>query len=421
MWSRRQFLAASAALAQPSRPNIVFLISDDHHFRALGAAGNPYIETPNLDKLASRGVLYTHGIVSTPQCAPSRGILLSGLETYQSGLRSNGYTKFNPGFPPTVVEQLRRAGYATHLIGKWHIDNLPAECGFSSAPLWLRGGGSKYIDPSLRRGLDGKDETVPGHITELFTDAALDVVRKASGPYLLWLAYNAPHTPWTARDADRPRNPQPPPGHPKDAKPFDWSTYYAVIRHLDAQCGRVVDAIEKAGQWNNTLVVFLGDNGYLSGVRGLNGKVHPWAESVRVPYIVSGGVVKTKGKRNTPVASIDLPATFLDFAGIKPAYKLAGESLKSELLTGRSTREHAFATWDDPRPEGLATRQPVEPYRLVRTKFYTYIRWQSGREALYETANEYKDLAKSHPEVLAEMKGALAERMEATNDPARRW
>lgn len=422
MLSRRQFLAAAALQSSP-RPNIIFLCSDDHHYQCLGANGNPYIATPNLDKLAARGVNFTQGIISTPQCAPSRGILLSGLETYQSGLLSNGATRFKPGLGPTIVEQLRRGGYATHLVGKWHIDDLPAACGFSHAPLWLRGGGSKYIDPALRRGLDGKDEPTPGHITELFSNAAVNVIRAAAGPYLLWLTYNAPHSPWSAPDQFRPKNPQPPPGHPKDAKSFDWSTYYAVISHLDAHIGRVLAAIEDKGQWNNTLIVFLGDNGFLCGTKGLNGKVHPWEESIRVPYIVSGGAVKARGANAAPVASVNLPATFLDYAGIKPAYPLAGASLKPLLSNQPASHEHAFASWVDPRPEALAIKQAVEPYRLVRTRTYKFIAWKSGRQALYEfakdpgeTRNLLTNPSALHMQVAAEMRGALLERIHATGD-----
>ncbi len=424
MLSRRQFLAA-AALQTAARSNIVFVCSDDHHYQCLGAAGNPYISTPRLDALAARGVQFTHGIISTPQCGPSRGILLSGLESYQNGLRSNGALDFRPGLGPTAVEQLRRSGYATHLVGKWHITPTPAACGFSSAPLWLRGGASKYIDPSLRRGLDAKDEVVPGHITELLTNAAVDVIRNAHSPYLLWLTYNAPHTPWTALDRFRPKNPQPPPVHPKDAKPFDWSTYYAVISHLDSQIGRVLDAIEQSGQWNNTLIVFLGDNGYLCGTKGIDGKVRAWEESIRVPYIVAGGLVKNRGKDASPVASVDLPATFLDYAGLKPAYPLAGESLKP-LLTSRTppSREHAYASWDDGRVGALSGTEAVEPYRLVRTRFYKYILWASGAEALYEfekdpgeTRNLLAKPSALHRQVAAEMRGALQERAGQTKDP----
>lgn len=423
MLSRRQFLAAAALQSAP-RPNIVFICSDDHHYQCLGAAGNPHIATPNLDKLAARGVHFTHGIVSTPQCGPSRGILLSGLESYQNGLRSNGALAFKPGLGPTVVEQIRRAGYATHLVGKWHINDTPQSCGFASAPLWLRGGGSKYVDPVLRRGIDAKDEPVAGHITELLTDAAVNVVRSALGPYLLWLTYNAPHTPWTALDAYRPKNPQPPAAHPNDAKPFDWSTYYAVISHMDAQIGRVIGAIEISGQWDNTLVVFLGDNGYLCGTKGLEGKVYPWEESIRVPYIVSGGLVKKREKDALPVASVDIPPTILDYVGIKSATPLAGSSLKPVLSGGRPEKEHAYAAWTDGRPEGLTPPRRVEPYRLVRTRYYKYIVWESGRQALYEFDKDPGEvnnlLAKPselHKQVAAEMRGALMERAQATADP----
>lgn len=442
MINRRQFTGAAAGaaitgsgMAQSGarKPNIVFIFSDDHHYQCLGAAGNPHIQTPNLDKLAARGVHFTHAMVSTPQCCPSRGVMLSGLETYQSGLQSNGYTAFKPGYPPTVIEQLRRSGYDTHLVGKWHITNMPKDCGFANAPLWLRGGGSKYVDPMLRRGLDGKDEETKGHITDLLTDAAVGVIGKSSKekPFFLWLTYNAPHTPWTAIEPYKSQyagKAQPPPAHPAGGKPFDWATYYAVISHLDAGVGRVIAALEKAGQWENTLVFFIGDNGYLCGTKGLNGKVHPWDESVRVPYIVSGGRVNARGKQGAPVCSIDAPATWMDFAGVKPAYKLSGVSLREELIDGHSRHEHGFAVWNDGRPEGLAIRVAVEPYRVIRTRFYKYILWESKREALFEPdkdPGEARNLAEKptnlHKQVIAEMRGALEERMVATDDPARAW
>jgi len=132
MLTRRQFLAAPLAMQQRRQPNLVLIVSDDHQWQCLGAAGNPHIQTPNLDKLAARGVYFPQGVISTSQCAPSRGVLLSGLETYQTGLDSNGYTSFRTFKGATVVEQLRRAGYATNLVGKWHIDNLPHQCGFTN-------------------------------------------------------------------------------------------------------------------------------------------------------------------------------------------------------------------------------------------------------------------------------------------------
>ncbi|MBK7926680.1 MAG: sulfatase-like hydrolase/transferase [Bryobacterales bacterium] len=442
MLNRRQFTGAAAGaaitgagMAQSGarKPNIVFIFSDDHHYQCLGAAGNPHIQTPNLDRLAAHGVNFTHAMISTSQCCPSRGVMLSGLETYQSGLQSNGYTAFKPGYPPTVIEQLRRSGYDTNLVGKWHITNMPKDCGFASAPLWLRGGGSKYVDPMLRRGLDGKDEETKGHITDLLTDAAVGVIEKSSKekPFFLWLTYNAPHTPWTAVEPYKSQyagKAQPPPAHPSGGQALRLG--HLLRRDFAPRCRRGPRdrSVGKSGAVGEHARLLHWRQRLPLRHQGLNGKVHPWDESVRVPYIVSGGVVKARGKQGAPVCSIDAPATWMDFAGVKPAYKLSGVTLREELIDGHSRHEHGFAVWNDGRPEGLAIKVAVEPYRLVRTRFYKYILWESKREALYEPdkdPGEVRNLAEKpsrlHKQVIAEMRGALEERMVATDDPARAW
>jgi N-acetylglucosamine-6-sulfatase len=431
--TRRQWMASAAAplLAAPHRkPNIIFILSDDHHFQCYGAAGNPHVQTPNLDRLAGRGVQFTNGLISTPQCGPSRGILLSGLESFQNGLESNGRLHFRDGMGATAVEQVRRAGYDTALVGKWHIEPSPETCGFASAPLWLPAGGSAYRDPTLRRG-KRPAEKASGHITDLFTDTAINYVKSAKQPFLLWLAYNAPHTPWYAdakyKSPYEGRNAEiAPPAHPQGGGRFDWETYYAVITHLDESIGRLIGEVEKAGLWDNTLIVFLGDNGYLCGTKGLQGKVFPWEESIRVPYFISGGAVKARGKIDAPVASVDLPATFLDYAGVKPAHKLAGNSLRPELSTGRSKRKSAFVSWNDGRVEALAVRRAVEPYRVVRTRTHKYVLWESKKDALFDMRQGYaeeQNLANDagQAKLAREMRDRLMARMRSTSDPAQAW
>lgn len=436
--TRREWLGAVSTApllankAGKPKPNIIFILSDDHHYQCLGAAGNPYIQTPNLDRLAKRGVNFTSGIISTPQCCPSRGILLSGLETYQSGLLSNGETGFRQGFGPTAIEQLRRGGYDTALIGKWHIRQGPEECGFTKGPLWLREGGSVYRDPKLRRGLEAQDETIPGHITDLFTDAALKYIRSARQPFLLWLAYNAPHGPrWEEERYQRlyrGKNPIAPPAHPPGSAAVDWAGYYSTITHLDEAVGRVIAELEKAALWENSLIVFLGDNGLMFNTKGVGGKVVPWEESIRVPYLVAGGMVKDGLRLQAPVASVDLPATWLDLAGIFPAYRLAGRSLRSYLTTGTGIFEAAFATWADGRAGALVgdLKTVVEPYRLVRTPRYKLIRWQSGKQALYDLQQdpaEDRDLIEEakYAEIRGELRERLVARMKETDDSARQW
>jgi arylsulfatase A-like enzyme len=433
--SRREFLGAAATpllAAGEEQPNIIFVLSDDHHYQCFGANGNPHIRTPNLDRLARRGVNFVNGQISTSQCFPSRGVLLSGLETFQNGLLSNGQTQFRADHPPTVVEQLRRGGYDTVLVGKWHIRNQPGECGFARAPLWLRGGGSRYQDPQLVRGLDGRPETTPGHITDLFTDAAVDTIRNAKQPLFLWLAYNAPHTPWYAAASYR----QPyetkdpagiaPPAHPGSAKPFDWITYYSVITHLDEAAGRVVDELDGRKVWDNTYVFFLGDNGFMCGSKGWNGKVVPWEESVRVPFFAGGGKVRRGVRSDAPVTSVDLPATWLELAGVKPAYKLAGRSMTRVLSTGRGGPETGFSVWADGRPEALAVKTVVEPYRLVRTSTHKLILWESGKQAMYDIRRdpgEDRDLLaeSGSATTVTKLRDLLRARMKETEDPAATW
>lgn len=434
MITRRQLIggmAAAPALAA-TRPNIIFLFSDDHHFQCLGAAGNPHIQTPNLDRMAREGVHFGNAVISTAQCAPSRGIMLSGLETYQSGLISNGSRSFKPGLGPTVVEQLRASGYSTTMVGKWHIDAQPGGCGFTHCPLWLRGGGSVYRNPKLRRGAAGKDEPVEGHITDLFTDAAIDSIRGARAPYFLWLAYNAPHTPWYAAPEylepyrGKPAESLAPPLHPAGGSKFDWASYYAVITHLDKTVGRVVDAVHTAGQWDNTVIFFLGDNGYMAGTRNWEGKVRHWDESVRVPLLAAGGPVKRAGTVQDPVASIDLTATWLALAGVRPAYRLAGNSLASYLRTGKGKQDAAFSTWDDPRPEGLAVGVAIEPYRLIRTARHKLVVFASRKQSLYDCVadpGEHRDLI-ADPNMSSTRKrllDRLRARMKETGDHALGW
>ncbi len=432
--TRRQLLFASLAgpLRAANKPNIVFVFSDDHHFQCLGAAGNPHIHTPNLDRLAREGVFFTNGIISTSQCAPSRGIMLTGRETYQTGLISNGQTAFQHNENPTAVEQLRCAGYDTIHIGKWHIKPEPAECGFARSPLWLRGGGSVYRDPKLRRGQQGQDETVSGHITDLFTDASIAATKEAKQPFFLWLAYNAPHTPWFAAEKYRQHYQGKnsveiaPPLHPPGGAKFDWVTYYAVITHLDEAVGRLVDALKAQGHWDNTVLFFIGDNGYMSGTRNWSGKVRHWDESVRVPYFVAGGAVKARAKVDDPVASIDAVATWLDLAGVKPARPIAGRSMRSYLDTGKGKFDVAFSVWDDPRPEGLAVKTPVEPYRLVRTKRHKLVVFASKKQSLYDCVadpSENNDLIadEQRKSVREDLRKKLRARMQSTGDHAIAW
>jgi arylsulfatase A-like enzyme len=287
-----------------------------------------------------------------------------------------------------------------------------------------------YTDPALRRGIGGADEKVPGQITDLFTDAAIEYTQQAGKPFCLWMSYNAPHSPWFAarryRELYEGKENLAPPAHPKGGREFDWVTYYAVITHLDEAVGRLVTGLQKSGQWENTVLFFVGDNGFMCGSKNWNGKVVPWEESVRVPYFAAGGWLKGQGRIADPVASVDLPATWLDLGGVKPSYRMSGQSLRPFLTSGRGRREFAFSTWNDGRVGALATRQQVEPYRLVRTRDQKYILWESRKEAMFDIGKdpaEQSDLSANpeHRKMRERLRTALRNRMRETDDPALAW
>ncbi len=422
----------------PRRPNILFLFSDDHHYQALGAAGNPHIRTPHLDRLAERGVLFRTGTIATPQCCPSRGTLLSGRYTHQSGLRSNGRRNFREDLGPTTMGELRRAGYHTALIGKWHIQPRPTECGFAEVRTWFPGGASRYTNPALARGAQGKPEPVEGHITDIFADDAIRFLQERATeasratPFLLWVAFNAPHSPLVATDytedelavyRGKTAEELAPPAHGRWESKFDWGIYYTTITRLDRNVGRILAALERTGQAANTVVFFVGDNGFLCGAHNRQGKVLAWEGSVRVPFVAAGPGVKTGVISDAPVSSVDLPATWLDLAGVRIPREFAGSSLRP-LLAEQGKREEAFCEWDDPAPNALATGQPVEPYRQVRTRTHKYVLWESGREELYafaEDPQERNNLAGRAPAVQRDLEGRLRRWMETTSDRARDW
>jgi arylsulfatase A-like enzyme len=184
--------------------------------------------------------------------------------------------------------------------------------------------------------------------------------------------------------------------------------------------------IDERKLWDDTYVFFLGDSGFMCGTKGLGGKVVPWEESVRVPFLASGGGITRGAKSDAPVSSIDLPATWMELAGVKPAYKLAGRSLTRLLKSGKGGPEAGFSVWADGRPEALTVHQAVEPYRLVRTRTHKLIVWESRREALYDIRSdptEERDLAAQAESalILKKLRALLKTRMQETNDPAVAW
>lgn len=293
------------------RPNVILIMADDMGHGDLGFHGNPIIKTPNLDKLARQSVRMKYFFVS-PVCAPTRSSLLTGRYNYRTGVVDTfiGRALMYPD-EVTLAELLAAAGYRTGIFGKWHLgDNYPLRAidqGFQEA-LVLRGGGigqpsdppggESYFDPVLQH--NGRQVQKKGYCSDVFTDAAIDFIGKnRAGPFFCYLPFNAPHTPLQVPQKAHqmyaklnlahdqfPKFGQPLPGK---ADQDTTAKVYGMVTNIDDNIGRLLAKLDELGLADNTIVIFLTDNGpqqvrYNSGMLMRKGSVHEGG--VRVPFFV---------------------------------------------------------------------------------------------------------------------------------------
>ena len=430
---------AHAQLGTPTRPNIVFIISDDHRWDALGVAGNEGIRTPTLDRLAAEGTWFRQATIFVSQCVPSRAVLLTGLAPHTSGIysipmqREDLWWQDSTGVA-TVPSMLRDAGYRTVLVGKWHLAADPWKSGFDDVRTWLPAGVAAYRDARLSVGRDRERRRVEGFTNEIFAaDAAafLSSAEARAAPFLLWLATTAPHSPMSPNpdsivalyhglDSEDLISP----AFPRGARAEDFLHYSEAVTQVDVAVRRVLDALEANGLAGTTVVVFLGDNGYMMGSRGLSGKIVPYEESIRVPLIIRLPEQQVRGVSDAAVSSIDLPVTLLRMAGVGAPESWPGRDLLPLLRTGVDTGfEHAFAEWSDDQ-----SWFGHYAHRLVRTPSLKLVRWQrEGRGVeLYDLVDDPHETTNvaDDPAFAArrrELEARLDDWLERSDDPARLW
>lgn len=357
---RRSFLgcAASTLLGAP-RPkrNLVFILVDDHRFDMLGCRGHPWLKTPNLDRLAKGGALFDNAFVTTSLCAPSRASVLTGQYAHAHGVVNNS-SVLGAG-AATFPALLRRANYRTAYIGKWHIggDDSPRP----EFDRWVsfRGQG-EYNDPEMN--FDGARRRVHGYMTDILTDEALRFIdEKAAKPFCLYLAHKAVHAefvpaarhsglyadapvPRPASMADTEVNYRGKPDWLRRARGsclgvdgmynrrigFDdaYRGYCRTLAAVDESVGRVMDGLRARGLLDQTLIVYMGDNGFLWGEHGLIDKRCMYEPSLRIPLIAHCPALFEGGMRVTDMAlNIDICPTLLDAAGMEAPANVHGRSL----------------------------------------------------------------------------------------------
>lgn len=359
---------ASHSAVEAAQPNVLVIITDDQGFGDLGFHGNPKVRTTHLDQLARESVRVKYFYVS-PVCAPTRASLMTGRYNYRTGV-TDTYLGRAMMFTDevTLAEMFAAAKYRTGIFGKWHLgDNFPMrphDQGFQEALVHKGGGigqpsdppgGDSYFDPTLYR--NGKEVKAKGYCTEVFTDAAIEFVRTQRGkPFFGWVAYNAPHTPLQVPDVavepyrkmNLAQDQFPQKGHSLPGKGDQEmiAKVYGMVSNIDENVGRLLRLLDELRIANDTIVVFLTDNGpqqvrYNAGMFERKGSVHEGG--IRVPFFVRWPGKLQPGREVDRIAAhIDLAPTLLEACGIKrPAdVRFDGRSLWP-LLAGHEV------TWPD--------------------------------------------------------------------------
>jgi arylsulfatase A-like enzyme len=341
--------------ARSSPPNIVFIMADDLGYADVGCYGRPDIKTPSIDRIAAKGVRFLQGYANSAVCSATRTALITGRYQYRLrvGLEEplGGNTIGLPPEHPTLPSLLKRAGYGTTLIGKWHLGSLPnfgpLKSGYDHF-YGFRGGGVDYYTHSAggpNKDLWDDDVRVDqmGYLTELFGDRAVDVVNgyaKARQPFLLSLHFNAPHWPWEApgdqAESERLRQ------RGRGLQHYDGGsqkTYQKMIEAMDAQIGRVLGALDTHNLTRNTIVIFTSDNGgeRFSATWPFTGRKTELLEGgLRIPSIVSWPARLPQGRTSDQVSiTMDWMPTLLAAAGTSPDPQLAPDGMNLlPIVTG---------------------------------------------------------------------------------------
>jgi len=381
------------------RPNVLFIMADDLNVH-LGTYGHPLVKTPNIDRLAARGVRFDRAYSQFSVCGPSRASLMTGRRPSKTGVMADNTTPFRRALPNVVTlpQIFRQNGYFVARVGKIYHQGVPNDIGTSGnddPPSW-----DMVVNPI------GRDKTEQNMITNYSGAIGKSFSLLAAGgtdeeqtdgvgatravqlmetnrarPFFLAVGFYRPHCPHVAPkkyfdmyplNQVAPPGPLPALGVTATEAHETKRAYYATISFMDAQVGRLLDALDRLDLASRTIVVFVSDHGYLLGEHGTWFKNFPWEDAARAPLIVAGPGVAAGGAAGRPVELLDLYPTLADLAGLVAPAGYDGASLRPLLVNPR-------ATWDRP-----AFTQSVDNARSVRNERFRYIEWGDGRTVLYD-------------------------------------
>ncbi|GAB3911947.1 sulfatase [Larkinella knui] len=428
-------LGTHGAVGQSSKPNIVFILADDLGYTDLGCYGNPYNRTPNIDALAKKGLKFTQAYSACPVCSPSRAAILTGkhparlhLTNFIAGDRKDTaspvlpakWTKYLPSSETTLAEIVRRNGYQTGMVGKWHLgtadSTAPAAQGFNYDRVIAKNGLDYYNYTITAKGKTVFEDKGTHYLTDKLTDYAVDFINQnKSQPFLLYLAYSAPHIMLVPK-AEKLKY------YFDNYAKFNGKynpNYAAMIESMDDGVGRVIEQLAKNNLLDNTIVVFTSDNGGLglaelgptpTNLEPLRAwKGHVYEGGIRVPLIFSwknriGENVETKNY----VIGTDHLSTFLDLLAVKdPSVRQDGKSFYKVLTAPEQLADRGAIFWHYPH----FSNQEGRPAAAVRLGDYKLVElYETGKLELYnlsEDISEKNDLSARFPEKTRELADLL--------------
>jgi arylsulfatase A len=424
-------LASAAFAASSARPpNIVLILADDLGTTPVGVYGNPYYQTPTIDRLAKEGLRFTDAYAACPVCSPTRAALMTGkyparthVTDFIAGaafpfarLKQPDWQKFLPLSEVTIAEELKARGYATALFGKWHLAR-----GYLPPQSVEEGPDRQGFDENFitHKPKDTDDPEKDAHGVEAITVRAIDFIeRHRNKPFFLELTHNSIHSPIMApkKLVEKHR------ARLGSGQPDNNPIIAAMMEVLDEGIGRVIAKIDAAGLRENTLVIFYSDNGGLlkdgAQTPWRGGKAQLYEGGIRVPLVMRWpGVIAPGRTSNAPVTSVDMFPTFLELAGAKPKAGAAidGVSLVS-LLRGGAAPTRGAIFWHYPHYHAAGIGGPAGAIRAGDWKLVEYYETSlTGKGAPTELFNlrddpaETKNLAAQEPKRVAALLKKLAD------------
>ncbi|MGE9292907.1 MAG: arylsulfatase [Puniceicoccales bacterium] len=403
------------------KPNVILTMTDDQGYGDLACTGNPWINTPNIDRLHGDSYRLTDFHVA-PLCTPTRGGMMTGRYPARNGAWATAWGRSILRADQVLMPEVFRAsGYATGLFGKWHLGDSypyrPQDRGFEKVVAHRGGGvgqvpdfwGNSYFDDTYFHNGDPVEHN--GYCTDVWFDEAMAYIREnkdADRPFFCYLATNAPHSPYRVAD----RYAAPYRGNPE----IDNPEFYGMITNIDENIGRLEGMLQQTGLAENTVLIFMTDNGTSGGVqldenefpvRGYNAGMRGWKSSVyegghRVPFFIRWPRGGMQGGVDIPSPAnyIDLLPTFIELFGLEPPANSAfdGQSFRAQLSPDAPAPEERnifvnFRQNTEP-PRKWDTSMMRGPWRLVKGKELYHIGEDPGQR---------KDVAAEHPELAAQM------------------